>query len=79
VREEKSCVRSCCDRLSSEANAEDVRKRLLKMQVPQRPRAGDATNVVLPAVGRNFRRILAWLRVLWPLILAALIEPIRVQ
>jgi len=35
-------------------------------------RDGDAANVVLTAVGYNFRRILAWLRVLLCLILAAL-------
>jgi uncharacterized membrane protein len=42
VREEKSCVRSCCDRLSSEANAEDVRKRLLKMQKKYLIKVSDA-------------------------------------
>lgn len=36
-------------------------------------RAGDAANVILSAVGHNFRRILAWLRVLWCLFLATLI------
>ena len=35
-------------------------------------RAGDAANVVLSAVGHNFRRILAWLRDFWCLILTAL-------
>src|SRR5471032_1479716 len=34
--------------------------------------AGDAANAVLSAVGYNFRRILAWLRILLCLILAAL-------
>jgi len=34
-------------------------------------RDGDAANAVLTAVGYNFRRILAWLRVLLCLILAA--------
>jgi len=35
-------------------------------------RAGDAANVVLSAVGHNFRRILAWLRELLCLFLAQL-------
>ncbi|TWH92673.1 IS5 family transposase, partial [Bradyrhizobium daqingense] len=35
-------------------------------------RAGDAANVVLSAVGHNFRRILAWLRYLLCLFLAQL-------
>src|SRR4029077_15482985 len=39
-------------------------------------RAGDATNVILSAVGYNFRRILAWLRDFWPLILTAIIAAI---
>ncbi len=39
-------------------------------------RAGDAANVILSAVGHNFRRILAWLRALWCLILRALIAAI---
>src|SRR5207249_12047738 len=39
-------------------------------------RAGDAANVILSAVGFNFRRILAWLRVLWCLFLATLIAAI---
>ena len=34
--------------------------------------AGDAANAILTAVGYNFRRILAWLRILLRLILAAL-------
>ena len=38
-------------------------------------RAGDAANVVLSAVGHNFRRILAWLRVLWCLFLATVSQP----
>jgi IS5 family transposase len=42
-------------------------------------RAGDAANVVLSAVGHNFRRILAWLRAFWSLILLALIEAISPQ
>ena len=39
-------------------------------------RAGDAANVVLSAVGHNFRRILAWLRDFCRLILTALIAAI---
>ena len=35
-------------------------------------RAGDAANVILSAVGHNFRRILAWLRKLLRLILIVL-------
>jgi IS5 family transposase len=35
-------------------------------------RAGDAANVILSAVGYNFRRILAWLRELLCLILIPL-------
>jgi IS5 family transposase len=35
-------------------------------------RAGDAANVVLSAVGHNFRRILAWLREFLCLFLVAL-------
>jgi IS5 family transposase len=35
-------------------------------------RAGDAANAVLSAVGNNFRRILAWLRILLAQILIAL-------
>jgi transposase, IS5 family len=42
-------------------------------------RAGDAVNVVLSAIGHNFRRILAWLRDLWLLILTALIAAISVR
>ena len=34
-------------------------------------RAGDAANAVLTAAGYNFRRILAWLRILLRLILHA--------
>jgi IS5 family transposase len=34
--------------------------------------AGDAANSILTAVGHNFRLILAWLRILLCLILAAL-------
>ena len=37
--------------------------------------AGDAANAILTAVGYNFRRILAWLRRLLRLILAALATP----
>jgi IS5 family transposase len=36
-------------------------------------RLGDAANVILSPVGHNFRRILAWLRALWCLILTTLI------
>lgn len=35
-------------------------------------RAGDAANAILSAVGYNFRRILAWLRVLLRLFLIRL-------
>ena len=35
-------------------------------------RAGDAANVILSAVGHNFRRILAWLREFLALFLALL-------
>ncbi|MCA1538070.1 IS5/IS1182 family transposase, partial [Bradyrhizobium sp. NBAIM03] len=35
-------------------------------------RAGDAANVVLSAVGHNFRRILAWFRELLCLLLVSL-------
>ena len=42
-------------------------------------RAGDAANVVLSAVGYNFRRILAWLRLLLSFILIVLIAAISVQ
>jgi IS5 family transposase len=34
--------------------------------------AGDAANAILTAVGHNFRLVLAWLRILLCLILAAL-------
>jgi IS5 family transposase len=40
-------------------------------------RAGDAANVILSAVGHNFRRILAWLRLLCCLFLTALIAAIN--
>ena len=39
-------------------------------------RAGDAANAILTAAGYNFRRILAWLRILLRLILYALIVPL---
>ena len=39
-------------------------------------RDGDAANAVLTAVGYNFRRILAWLRALFCLILAALVRAV---
>ena len=37
-------------------------------------RAGDAANVILTAVGYNFRRVLAWLRSLLRLILIAILR-----
>jgi IS5 family transposase len=39
-------------------------------------RDGDAANAVLTAVGYNFRRILAWLRALWCLLLATLLRAV---
>jgi IS5 family transposase len=42
-------------------------------------RAGDAANVILSAVGYNFRRILAWLKALWCLFLIALLHTISLQ
>jgi transposase, IS5 family len=42
-------------------------------------RAGDAANVILTAVGYNFRRILARLRVLLAFILSVLIEAMSLQ
>ena len=42
-------------------------------------RAGDAANVILSAVGYNFRRILAWLRALWSIFLIALFQTSSVQ
>ena len=41
--------------------------------------AGDAANAVLTAAGYNFRRILAWLRILLRLILCALIAALPRQ
>ena len=41
-------------------------------------RAGDAANAILSAVGYNFRRILAWLRVLLRQILEALLRCFKV-
>lgn len=38
-------------------------------------RAGDAANAILSAIGHNFRLILAWLRMLLHLFLAALLAP----
>jgi IS5 family transposase len=35
-------------------------------------RAGDAANAILSAIGYNFRRILAWLRIIVALFLGAL-------
>ena len=42
-------------------------------------RAGDASNAILSAVGHNFRRILAWLKIFLALLLAAIsgIMPVR--
>ena len=42
-------------------------------------RAGDAANAVLSAVGSNLRRVLAWLRKLLRLILAALLDALAAQ
>lgn len=42
-------------------------------------RAGDAANVVLSAVGHNFRRILTWLRAFWCLFLIGLIATINAK
>ena len=42
-------------------------------------RAGDAANVVLTAVGRNFRRILAWLRALLRSIVIALLRHVIIR
>jgi transposase, IS5 family len=42
-------------------------------------RAGDAANAILTAVGYNFRRILAWLRVLLRLLLTALFRAFTIQ
>ena len=41
--------------------------------------AGDAANAILAAVGYNFRRILAWLRILLRLILAHLIASFAIN
>ena len=37
-------------------------------------RAGDAANAILSAIGYNFRRILAWLRLLLRLIMIAILR-----
>ena len=37
-------------------------------------RAGDAANAILSAIGHNFRRILAWLRILLRLFLIAILR-----
>ena len=42
-------------------------------------RAGDAANAILSAVGYNFRRILAWLRVLLRLFLIAIVRAFIVR
>jgi IS5 family transposase len=36
-------------------------------------RAGDAANAVLAAAGYNFRRLIAWLKLLWCLVWALLL------
>src|SRR5471030_2803552 len=36
-------------------------------------RRGDAANAVLAAAGYNFRRLLRWLRIVWRLVLSALL------
>jgi len=41
--------------------------------------AGDAANAVLSAVGYNFRRILAWLRIFLRLILARMIASFAIN
>ena len=41
-------------------------------------RAGDAANIILSAVGHNFRRIIAWLRHFWRLFLIAALMTISV-
>ena len=41
--------------------------------------AGDAANAILTAVGYNFRRILAWLRILLRLILSRLMAVLSGQ
>ena len=41
--------------------------------------AGDAANAILTAAGYNFRRILAWLRILLRLILGALLQLLPLQ
>ena len=45
------------------------------MRGGRKGRAGDAANVVLSAVGYNFRLVLAWLRAFLRLILKALGPP----
>jgi IS5 family transposase len=35
---------------------------------------GDAANAVLAAAGFNFRRLLAWMAVLWRVLIAAIFE-----
>lgn len=42
-------------------------------------RAGDAANAILSAVGYNLRRVLAWLRNLLRLILAALLAAFAIR
>jgi IS5 family transposase len=38
-------------------------------------RAGDAANAILSAVGYNLRLVLAWLRMIFRIILLAVIQP----
>ena len=42
-------------------------------------RAGDATNVILSAVGYNLRLILAWLRIILRVILLALLQTFTIR
>jgi IS5 family transposase len=42
-------------------------------------RAGDAANAILTAAGYNFRRILAWLRILLRLILFAFLYAFKAR
>jgi hypothetical protein len=47
--------------------------------IVQKDRRGPGAAMIAAAVGHNFRRILAWLRDFWRLILTALIAAISVQ
>src|SRR5438874_6995513 len=42
-------------------------------------RAGDATNVILSAVGYNLRLVLAWLRIILRVILLALLQTFTIR